>query len=74
MLDPYTSKRRTDSSMFLAILLMIALAGLVNWLIMLLFGVVHSFWEFVPAFGFWQTLVIWTLVSLLSSTSFASRS
>ena len=72
MLDPYTTKRRLDALMVLVILGLFALAAGINWLIMVLFGVVHSFWEVIPAFGFWQTAVIWLLVTLITSSASAS--
>jgi hypothetical protein len=30
-----------------------------------MFGVVHSYWAWLPAFGFWQTFGVLVLVRLL---------
>lgn len=45
---------------------------LFTWPAMIMFGVVHSFWAFIPAFGFWQTLAVVVLAKLLSANVSAS--
>ena len=53
--------------MFLVVLIF----GIAAWfastaLLMVLFGAVHSFWPAIPAFSFWQTLLVGLLVSVLT--------
>jgi hypothetical protein len=47
------------------VLLVLIALPLHVWAVMLLFGVMHTFLPVVPAFGFWQTVVIILLKSLL---------
>jgi hypothetical protein len=42
---------------------------LFNWPVMILFGIVHTFWPAVPALGFWHTLIVSILVRLLTWNS-----
>lgn len=39
------------------------------WPSMIMFGVVHSYWAFVPAFGFWETLGVLVLARLILPTA-----
>lgn len=39
-----------------------------TWLVMIVFGIIHSeFIPQIPAFGFWQSLVIVILVQMMSA-------
>jgi len=53
----------------LAVLVMLVVGLLFIWPAMLMFGVVHSFWPFLPAFGFWQTFAVMVLARFLGSAS-----
>jgi len=52
----------------LIVLLSLALGVLLfTWPAMIMFGVVHSFWGFIPAFGFWQTFALVVLAKILTA-------
>jgi hypothetical protein len=46
----------------------VVLGFVLAWPAMILFGIVHAFWPFLPAFGFWQTLAVVILARLLVGT------
>jgi hypothetical protein len=52
-------------ALFLAFVIGGVLAAVTVWPTMLMFGVVHSYWAWLPAFGFWQTFGVLVLVRLL---------
>lgn len=49
--------------------LSLILAILFVWPAMIMFGVVHSYWAWLPAFGFWQTFGILVLVRFVFPTA-----
>lgn len=46
----------------------------VTWPAMIMFGVVHSYWAPLPAFGFWQTLGVIVLVQLVTAKTYVKES
>jgi hypothetical protein len=52
-----------------SLVLGVLIVALFTWPAMLMFGVVHSYWAWLPAFGFWQTLGILVLVRLVFPTA-----
>ncbi len=49
----------------IGLLLAFLIGIMLCWPAMLMFGVVHAFWSFVPAFGFWQTFAVLILARLV---------
>jgi len=47
----------------------LVVVALFTWPAMLMFGVVHSYWAWLPAFGFWETLGVMVLVRLVFPTA-----
>ena len=45
----------------------IIVTGLTAWILMLLLGAVHSFAEWVPALGYWQTVLVILLVRVVTA-------
>lgn len=46
----------------------LVVVALFTWPAMLMFGVVHSYWAWLPAFGFWQTLGVLVLTRFVFPT------
>lgn len=53
------------STIALIVLAVILAAIGQTWVLMLLFGAVHSFVPAVPAFGFWQVFLVTTLIGMI---------
>lgn len=47
---------------------------LTSWILMLLLGAVHSFAEWVPALGYWQTVLVVLLVQIVAGIIKSVRS
>jgi hypothetical protein len=56
------------------IALMLIVTVIVAFPAMLMFGVVHSYWAWLPAFGFWETLGVIILARLVLPTVQVNRS
>lgn len=51
------------------IALMLIVTVIVAFPAMLMFGIVHSYWAWLPAFGFWETLGVIILARLVLPTA-----
>jgi len=48
-------------------------AVILVWPAMIMFGIVHSYWAWLPAFGFWETLGVVVLARLVLPTASVNR-
>lgn len=60
-------------SVFILVVVILAVSfAWTTWLIMLLLGILNSVWDSVPALGFWETLPIGIILTLLLGGTNAS--
>jgi len=57
-----------------ALFLVLVVITLFTWPAMIMFGVVHSYWAWLPAFGFWQTLGVLVLTQMLTAKTYVKGS
>jgi uncharacterized membrane protein len=56
------------------LVLVLGVITVVTWPTMIMFGVVHSYWAWLPAFGFWETLGVLVLTQMLTASSYTKGS
>lgn len=56
-----------------AFVLAVLWVAALSWPVMLLFGAVHSFLPIVPAFGYLETILVFSLIRLLFGNFSASK-
>ena len=57
-----------------AVVFILVAVAIVTWPAMIMFGVVHSYWTALPAFGFWETLGVIVLVQLVTAKTYVKES
>jgi hypothetical protein len=57
-----------------AVVFILLAVAIVTWPSMIMFGVVHSYWPVLPAFGFWETLGVIVLVQLVTAKTYVKES
>jgi hypothetical protein len=57
---------QSQSNSFISeVIVAAAYLAAVSYLMMLVFGILHSYWGSVPAFGYWATLAMFTVFRLI---------
>ena len=46
----------------------LAIGAPVTWFVMLALGILHHRWEQIPAFGFWETYVLYVALNVVGSS------
>jgi hypothetical protein len=69
MSKTFTGGGAVLATILAVIALFVIVTLLVTWPAMIMFGVVHSYWAWLPAFGFWETLGVVVLARLVSPTA-----
>jgi hypothetical protein len=50
---------RTVGLFLVTVVVMLLVSVPATWFIMVAIGILHDRWEGIPAFGYWETYVVW---------------